>query len=740
MSFQLPPEREYLTAAEAAAEKLPGFEFKERNIQYLIKSGELQPWRMRTGRGGGREFCWTALPREARAEYLKRYGVASADDREADPVAKADKRELRADARKKIVDAAQDFIARRGTTIEAGLKSFCKAYAKRALTLPPWVYGVEKEALPDQVRRWKRIIEKKGVGFLIDRRGRKPKSGLLERDTLLHNFISARIGAIPHLTAARLFEMIALQPPHGLGRVIAKRTLQRHLAAFKKSHKQAVDTLNNPDRARSHYKPAFGSRSAHIERVNQLWEIDASPADVMCRLPNGAFIRMKLMAFIDVKARDSLVLVTDQPRARATMALTRRGIIEFGLPEEIKIDNGREFSNFAFERFCSDAPRPIRLNFSDAYTPEQKPHIERFFGTLHRQFSEIAHGYIGHNVADRQAIENRRTYADRFGRGEEAQLLFETAYTPEQLQARLNVWCREVYAQKPHEGLNGKRPVDVRLALQGDVLRVDDIRLLDALMLDAPDGHSIRVVGKRGIKLNNRIFGAPELGGILADARRVHVRFDPYDPDKLVVYNADRTQFICVAVAADALSNEERMRIAQGMVARHRSDAKDLRATVRRFNKVYAPEGTLDALLTEAANDPFPLDAESHAGMVAAASPSAKQIAQGQAMAALENHGKPEKPSEPTAAERADYDDRIAELEPKPEPEGVEHCDGYDRPKFVGDGWDFRFFDWALGWIASGERLDARDTQDFDTLRNDELFQRIRKQRQQEKGGAEEVA
>jgi len=713
MTLTLPAVREWLTAAEAAAEALPGFGFKERQIRNWIAAGNIAS-RPRAGTRG-REFCWRDLPAEARAEYLKRHGVA-ADETETDPVARADNRDLRAEARKKIVDAAKDFIERRGVGIGKGLKSFAKAYKARKTHLPGWVYGEERQAHPDQVRRWDRIIRKQGAGALCRARGRKKGSGLLERDLLLHNWISARLATMPHLTAARLGEMVALPEPHGLGRVIAKRTMQRHLAQFKASHKQALTILNNPDAGRSHYKPAFGSRSAAIERLNQLVEIDASPADVMCRLPNGSFIRVKLMAAVRVKSREAVVLVTDQPRARATMALSRRGLLQWGWIEKIKIDNGREFSNFAFERFCADAPYPIMLEFSDPYTPEQKPHVERFFGTLHRQFAEIAPGYIGHNVAQRTAIENRRTYADRFGRGEEATLQFETAYTPIQLQARIDRWCQDVYGQRPHESLNGLRPADVAASLAGDMRPIEDVRLLDALMLEAPDGHAIRVVGKRGIKLNNRIFGAPELGGILPDARRVHVRYDPADPDRLVVYNVDRTRFLCVAVAADALTNVERMHIARGMVAKYHKDARDLRAATRAFNKAYAPEGTLDALLAEAANDPFPISDDSKAGMIEAMRPSVKAIAQREALAALDHQDALPAAVEPS---EEDYARMTAEMNPTPEPLRMIECGGYKRPAFDDDV-DLIF--WWEEFEADGGRLDEDDARIRQRLYGDEIF------------------
>jgi len=44
--------------------------------------------------------------------------------------------------------------------------------------------------------------------------------------------------------------------------------MQRFIKRFKRDNENALAILNNPDAGRSHYKPAFGSRSAAVVRLN----------------------------------------------------------------------------------------------------------------------------------------------------------------------------------------------------------------------------------------------------------------------------------------------------------------------------------------------------------------------------------------------------------------------------------------------------------------------------------------
>lgn len=711
MIFDVPPERQYLTAAEAAAEKLPGFEYQERQIQYFIRDGELKPARKRAGKGGGREFHWSALPRQARDEYLKRYGVQQqAEGEDIDPAAKSAKRDLRAEARKLIVDAAKVFVEERRTTIGKGLKTFSKLYAKRRTKLPSWVYGVEPSADPEQVRRWDGIIRRHGSGALIDRRGRPSETRVLDRDDAMRIYIVSQIAARPHLTATQLCQMISVD----LQREISLRTLQRFIAKWRDTNAPTLKALTNPDQHRSHHKPAFGRRDENVTFINARWELDATRADAMCLLPDGTRKRYALTQLIDVFTRRAMILVSDQPRAAATMALFRRAIIAWGIPAEIKSDNGKEFIARAVVRFCDDMG--IKIVYSHPFTPEEKPFVERFFGTLNRGLFPLLPGYVGANIVQRKAIESRASFSHRFG--EEAQLVLETNLSPEGLQGRVDAWLRDVYELQIHSGLNAT-PREIALAHADDAKFIGDERLLDALLMDAPDAGGIRIVGKRGIRISNRCYIAPELGARMGD--HVHVRMDPHDIGRIVVYNAERSVFVCVAEDPD-LTGADRQKIAVQAQSVQRKHLRLVRETMRSVQRQFPAAGIADRLLTHAGGDAFMPDEETRKAMFHA---GPRLIAQRDALDALDQAKAEPQPVEPTAEEQAAHVAFMDELQPAPAPVTYEQCDGYRRPSFIDD--DFGFFDWATSRLASGETLDARDTANFERLQNDQAFADLRR-------------
>ncbi|MGH6887953.1 MAG: Mu transposase C-terminal domain-containing protein [Rhizomicrobium sp.] len=692
-------EREWLTATEAASEQLPGLPSSKRNVNRYIAEHEIAT-RVRSGRGGGREFHWSTMPAAARAEYLKRHGEHTNPVPLGDPAARGCQKDILAEARGLIVSAFAE--TSKGPKCQAR-KRFCAAYTARHVKLDPWVFAAVPSVAPHQLALWGSRL---GRGDnLRDGRGRPSGSGLFDADLHLRNFVVAMVAARPQLSATHIRRQIAVD----LGREIPLRTLQHFLKTFRKTAAPELKALTNPDRYRSHHKPAFGIVGARVERINARWEIDASPADAMC-LVNGRELRVKLVGVVDVFTRRAMVLVSDQVRGIATMALLRRAIAAWGMPELLKIDNGKEFKNRAVERFCADAG--IATDFSRPFNPEQKPHIERFFGTIARDLFEMLPGYIGHSVAERQGIEARRSFAHRFG--EDAQLTFGVSLSPADLQARIDSWCEDVYARRVHAGI-ACAPHDRALAHAGDVRRLEDGRLLDALLLDAPDAGGIRIVGKSGIRIGNRFYVAGELGEF--SGHRVHCRFDPHAPQSIVVYDVARTKFICIARDRDAMADAELAREAERAKKLNAARIRDIRDATRKVQRLYPADGMADRLLIDA-RGAFVPDPESAEAMRIAARPTL--VAQRAALAALETDTEPEQPIEATDAERESaVIFHIEEAQKhEPPPRRMVACDGYERPAFVGD--ELGLFAWL---DVHRDAIDTRDRVTLEEFESDASFQ-----------------
>ena len=720
MTLALPPQKEWLTAAEAAAEQLPGFTYDERHIRRLIQ-GDPSATRKRIGPGGGREFHYTLLPREAQAAYLKKHAIASPAKIEHAGAHKIGK-DLVAEARAEIVTAAWKWIACHHLTRREGVPAFCAAYAARKVKLDDWIYNAVPTIAPHQPGAWRsKLVAAKGAwSGLIDGRGR-PAVSKLRSDFELSNFIAVELARHPHWSATTLREAIAKSPDgeeyQGLGRKVALRTLQAFIAPLRPERNALMKFASDPDKGKSHHGAALGSRSQGVVRLNQLWEMDATKADCMCIVPGQPPRRVSLTAIVDVTTRRAMVVVSDQPRADASRAVMRRACIDWGMPETLKTDNGKEFKNKAVDRFCAEAS--IALDFCAPYHPEQKPHVERFFGTLLHQLFEKLPGYVGHDVAQRKAIESRKSFAQRFG--EEARLTFDVELSPADLQHRIDVWLKHTYETNYHSELG--MPPRTKALAHADQVRVADVRALDALMMNVVE----RSISKGIIRIANRFYGSEDTGALEVSVaeRKVQCRIDPLDPTWIAVYSADGATFLCVARDLDLLDPKERQRVA---IAALQNQNKVVRLFRRRVQTAGNKGSLIDQVLADAAGVPsLTLDGESARGMIAAA--GGRLLEHKDMAAARDAMDVPAQPIELTDEQREDAAAERAEREARdaPRPLGFVQCDGYRRPEFLDD--DFGFFAWAEARLGAGEPVDARDYARLEELKTDETFARMRANR-----------
>ncbi|MDD3446901.1 MAG: Mu transposase C-terminal domain-containing protein, partial [Zavarzinia sp.] len=332
-----------------------------------------------------------------------------------------------------------------------------------------------------------------------------------------------------------------------------------------------------PDGWRSRYEFAFGDQPVG-DGLNDIWQIDASPADAL--LIDG---RHSIYVLVDLWSRRIMALVTKTPRASAVVALTRRALLEWGVPRKIKSDNGSDFIAIRVKAVIRDFLK-IEYDQSRAFTPTEKGHVERHVGTVQHGFMPLQPGFVGHDVADQHAIRARRAFADRLGETDEDAFCVEL--TADELQRRLDAWCATDYAHAPHGGLDGQCPADRARSYTGSVRRIEDERALDLLLMDLPSGGGYREVGKKGVRVEHATFWGP---GLVVGAK-VRVRLDPTDMGRIYVYTAEDDAFVCVA------ENPERLGISRAEVAKRakanqRAETAELsrrlKATSRRLRPLH---------------------------------------------------------------------------------------------------------------------------------------------------------
>ena len=187
--------------------------------------------------------------------------------------------------------------------------------------------------------RWRRKVRglPRGarVAALLDARrpGRPPIIAAELRETL--EALVFGFGA--HLTAVHAHRTLLARH----GRAPKVQTVRAWLRRWRRETATDLLAVTNPDRDRSRHKPAGGDAAALIERLNQLWELDSTPADVICT--DGK--HYAIVAAIEVWSRQARILVVPASRSTAIAALLRRCILEWGVPEAVRTDEGKDYTS-----------------------------------------------------------------------------------------------------------------------------------------------------------------------------------------------------------------------------------------------------------------------------------------------------------------------------------------------------------------------------------------------------------
>ena len=355
------------------------------------------------------------------------------------------------------------------------------------------------------------------------------------------------------------------------------RTVQHFLKRLKTDEAELLTRVTNPDKWNSKYRPT-GTNSAPVSRLNELWMIDASPADVLC--VDG---RNSVYLCVDIFSRRLVVYVSRTPRAEAVALLMRRAILGWGVPERVKTDNGSDFKAKATQRLF--AALDIEIELSAPFAPWQKGHIERAVKTFQHDCAAILPGFVGHNVADRKMIEERKAFAARLK--EDDGSAFKVELTAKELQTICDEWAAGRYAQRPHSSLpKGVSPFAMAASYAGKIRRIPeaDIRALDLLLAPLAGSDGMRVVSKQGVRINHSFYLAPNC----LPGDRVFVRMDPEDMGRAWLFSADGEAFVGEAVCPELAGVDPQEALAKAKAMRKQMTEEklaELKATCARFRR-----------------------------------------------------------------------------------------------------------------------------------------------------------
>lgn len=528
-----------------------------------------------------------------------------------------------ADARLEIVLAFDEWRSRRGLTLTAALRMFVCTYKQEGLVSGEAIALVQKFSWKT-LQRWRSGFRRHGVAGLEDARSRNGRAPTLDTDPEMAEVAEGQLWAKwPHVSASQIKRTIETDLPDR--KAPSVRAIQRWIGKWVEKNRGALSAVTNPDGHRSKRRPAFGTADSEIVKLNQLWELDSTRIDIICA--DGK--RHSLVAAIDVWSRRARCLVAPQSSSAAISALVRRCILEWGVPTQVATDEGADYTSKHLRRALADLK--VAHIVLPPYSPEKKPFVERFIGTISRDLFSQLLGFVGHSVADREAIRSRHSFAGRRGKG--VTDIYRSDLKPEQLQEKIDAWCEAIYDRAPHSGLDGETPFQKAAGWRG-VQRTVDPRALDILLAKPARGDGTCTVGKKGIATDGGLYIAAELGPLVGE--KVHVRLDPTDYGTIHVFHATGDSagvFVCIA--RDPLrTGIDRQEVAAQAVALSRAADREARKHAKNIIRATQADTAMDRVLEKSMRDadrvlPFPRPVEAHTGdMIDAAATAADAIDQ----------------------------------------------------------------------------------------------------------------
>lgn len=539
------------------------------SVKSALKRAEREGWcgRTRAGKGGGNEWLVSSMPEPTRLAIAAKVCVAkdllpvssssgstcaSNGGAHVSLASLSGAAKRRADARIEATLAARTFMVDSGLPYTMALETFARRYNAGEIVLSEATRAELPTLCMSSLRRWDASAKADGAASLGGKYAPKMRgAGCIDRQDVVINTILGMVRQYPNASAAVIRERIEALAHHGHDiEVPSLRRLQTWIANWKATHRSLLAYITAPDKWRGQYQSATGVAYEGLTEYNARWEYDGTPADLM--LSDGK--RYTIVGIINCYSREVKFEVAERSTGRTVANLTRRCILDWGVPRVAVTDNGKEFVSTFMQGLFLDLG--IVPDILPPFQPRLKPAIERVFRTFSHHLLPLCPCYLGHNVATRQQIRERETFAKRLMSSEQDQL--SMAITPEELQEFCDAWTDTVYRHKPHSGLKGKTPWQVRQAWKGEVRRLtgEQERALDVLLMDS----GWREITKKGIRLDGMRYDSAALGPHVGE--RAQVRVDPTDRTRAWIFG-ENGEFLGVATEVSGLALEERMQLAR---------------------------------------------------------------------------------------------------------------------------------------------------------------------------------
>ncbi|MFK4751479.1 Mu transposase C-terminal domain-containing protein [Oceanobacter antarcticus] len=552
----------FSTQELAGVAGLPG------TVPGLLKKANADAWqsRPRSGRGGGFEYHISSLPTESqRALRISMAKKAAARAKSNPVIADMDAqsklqqqtreqslnryKKLSANQKKKVdaklalLGAAEQFHKSSGLPKGKAYTEFSDLYKKEEIAVEAWVREIEPKCSRPSLYLWEKKLSEQGIDALAGDTGKGRRgTGIVDSQPALREYIVGMVVGHPHIKITTLAKALRAEFAGQDITLPSERRLCDWVNQWKSDNRAVYTAVTNPDAWKNKYMDAQGSASEHVTALNQLWEFDSTPADLM--LTDG---RHSILGAIDVYSRRTLFVVMPTSDSKGVAQVIRRCLLGWGVPETAKTDNGADYKS----KYIQNVFRSLGVEqeFCPPFQGWKKPHIERVFKTFSHDIAELLPGFIGHNIVERQAIEARKSFSDRLFKKDE---LIEVKMSSAELQQYCDDWLEHEYHARRHSSL-GESPAARIASYAGHIRTIDDERVLDVLLSELA---GTRTITKKGIKLDGGFYIHAELAAHTGE--QVNVFYDEADMGRVYVYDLDG-EYLCTAEdpAITGISREE---------------------------------------------------------------------------------------------------------------------------------------------------------------------------------------
>ena len=335
---------------------------------------------------------------------------------------------------------------------------------------------------------------------------------------------------------------------------------------------------------------AYNDRCApYIRRIyediasNEWWIADNHTFDVIVVDKNGKQHRPYLTAFMD--ARSGILTgyyITYNPSSEDTLIALRKGILEYGIPDNIYVDNGREFLTFDIGGLGHRRKKPkngeerfeppgvfkrLGINMTNAIVRNAKAKIiERRFRDVKDSLSRLFDTYTGGSVVEKP---------ERL----KGVLKKDEIYSDDEFQEYVEAVIDYYFNLQPYHGAvpadHGKLKMDVF----NEHLIKKRTATAEALNLMLMRSSRAQTVGRRGVHLDiagGRIDYWNDDFVHLMLGKKVYFRYDPDNLSEVRIYDLEDRYIMTVPADNEAVLSYNASR----------EDVKAAMAKTRRLEKV----------------------------------------------------------------------------------------------------------------------------------------------------------